>query len=91
MWPHLPWPRRTSGNPGGCISHGPGCHSTPAMLLAAQAAARVLALHCRETSLHQDVWGSSRCGSAVTNPAKIHEDVSLIPGLAQWVKGLGLP
>ena len=27
----------------------------------------------------------------VMNPISIHEDVSLIPGLAQWVKDLALP
>ena len=27
----------------------------------------------------------SRCGSVETNPTNIHEDVVLIPGLAQWV------
>ena len=35
--------------------------------------------------------GSSHCGSVVTNPTSIHEDLGLIPGLAQWVKDLALP
>ncbi len=26
----------------------------------------------------------------VKNPASIHEDTALIPGLAQWVKGSGV-
>ena len=30
---------------------------------------------------------SSHCGSVVTNLTSISEDVGLIPGLAQWVKG----
>ena len=33
---------------------------------------------------------SSLCGSALVNPTSIYEDVGLIPGLAQWVKNLGL-
>ena len=35
--------------------------------------------------------GSSHYGSAVTNPANIHEDAGLIPGLALWVKDPALP
>ena len=34
---------------------------------------------------------SSCRGSAVMNTTSIHEDVGLIPGLAQWVKDLALP
>ena len=34
--------------------------------------------------------GSSCHGSAVMNQTRIHEDVDLIPGLAQWVKGSGV-
>ena len=34
--------------------------------------------------------GSSRCGSGLTSPTSIHEDVDLISDLAQWVKGSGV-
>ena len=34
---------------------------------------------------------SSHCGSVVTNPTSIHEDVCLIPGLSQWVEDPALP
>ena len=33
----------------------------------------------------RDLW-SSHCGAAEMNPTSIQEDVSSIPGLAQWVK-----
>ena len=33
---------------------------------------------------------SSYCGSAVTNPTSIHENMGLIPGLAQWIRDLAL-
>ena len=34
---------------------------------------------------------SSHCDSVVMNPTSVHEDVGLVPGLAQWVKVLALP
>ena len=34
---------------------------------------------------------TSHCGSAVMNPVSTHEDMALIPGLAQWVKDPQLP
>ena len=42
---------------------------------------------------HQNCYSfwSSHCGSAETNPTRIHEDVGSIPGLDQWIKDLALP
>ena len=39
-----------------------------------------------EGAILEDRWWSSCRGSAVTNPTSIHEDLGLIPGLAQCVK-----
>ena len=42
--------------------------------------------------LPSESWDrSSRRGSMEMNPASIHEDMGLIPGLTQWVKDLVLP
>ena len=37
------------------------------------------------------VPGSSHGGAVITNPTAMHEDVGSTPGLAPWVKDLGLP
>ena len=37
------------------------------------------------------VLRSSHHGSVVNKPVSIHEDMGLIPSLAQWVKDLALP
>ena len=36
--------------------------------------------------LYEKRGGSSCCGSAITNPTRIHEHMGSIPGPAQWVK-----
>ena len=38
----------------------------------------------------QTVFQSSHYGSVVMNPTSIHEDMSSIPGLVQWVQDLAL-
>ena len=42
-------------------------------------------------SVQKGKFWSSPCASVVTNPTSIHEDVSSIPGLAQWIKDPVLP
>ena len=44
----------------------------------------------RETKAKINKLGSSHCGSVETNPASIHQDAGLIPGLTQWVRDLVL-
>ena len=41
-----------------------------------------------EINQNQVIPGSSHCGSAITSPTSIHEDVGSTPGLTQWVKDL---
>ena len=41
--------------------------------------------------LQQTTPGVPAVAQEVINPASIHEDSGLIPGLAQWVKDLALP
>ena len=36
------------------------------------------------------IFRSSRCGSVVKNPTRVHDDVGLTPALAWWVKDLVL-
>ena len=45
----------------------------------------------RDLLMHQNQMGSSHFGSAVRSLTGIHEDLSLIPGLTQWVKDPALP
>ena len=46
---------------------------------------------CKLVLQNQNIFGgSSYCGSGETNLTSIHEDMDLIPGLAQWVGDLAL-
>ena len=70
-----------------CLAHLLLCSSASHMTsLPPQAA-----LHLAWYDLLKKACGSSHCGSALTNPNRIHKDTGSIPGLAQWVKDLALP
>ena len=51
---------------------------------------KIVVQHSRFSALER-TFGNSHGGSVEMNPASIHEDAGLIPGLAQWVRDLALP
>ena len=53
-------------------------------------AIRIQFCHEWQKTKNNNGLGSSHCGAVEMNLTSIHEDVVLIPGLAQWVKDPGL-
>ena len=47
----------------------------------------------RALTIQSKIWtlGSSVVAQQIKNPTGVHEDLDLIPGLAQWVKDPALP
>ena len=82
-----------------CSPHLPGCllPLQPHFCLPPNQPARTNSTDACSNTTHQKgksiikTIRSSYRGSAVTNPARIHEDAGSVPGLAQWIKDLALP
>ena len=93
-----PWSRSVGLGSGIVMSYGVGCGCGSDLMLlwhrlAAVALIRPLALGtstCRRCS-YKEKKRSSCHGAMETNLTRNHEVVSLIPGLAQWIKDLALP
>ena len=68
--------------------HSVNCGSSCLVIPTVYLLFRCLCILCQiqETVFRFKRYGSSRRGSAVTDPTSVHEEEGWIPGLALWVK-----